>query len=553
MTKLNIRTAASAAGVILAAFLCGRFVGVAANELAAQLANFIRIFLYLSLFAAWGVSVLRRVVHLQVRRYLAVVSGLECFWLTVRELRWHFVLEPAALHLLWYAYYIPILLIPLIALLVSMSLGRPESYRLPGWTRLLYLPTLLLIALVLTNDLHQLVFRFPSGPASLPELDYGYAPIYYAVFGWAVFCALAALIVMLARRRLPHSGIRLWLPAAPLLLSGLYAVLYATRVPLVIGPLGDLTVVDCLFFTSFFESCIQCGLIQSNTRYSDLFRASVGISARITDNHYAVRYTASGAEPISAEAMLRAETAPVILPGGKRLHNIPVNGGRAIWTEDISELLSLQETLKDRGEELRERNALLRLEYDREREHRIVTEQNRLYDLLQTKTQSQLDSIDRLMTDYRCAETEEQKRRILSRIVVLGSFIKRRRDFILSSDASPVIPVGKLTSALDETCRALEALDIRSGYIVRIAEDALPGETLSLAYDFFESVLEGVLDRIRYLHARVAEVCGSPRISILTDCTSDGDALKRKFPGTRIVPEDDGTEYILPLDGGAEA
>ena len=46
------------------------------------------------------------------------------------------------------------LFIPLLCVLVALSLGKPENYRLPKWTGLLYLPTTLLLLLVLTNDLH---------------------------------------------------------------------------------------------------------------------------------------------------------------------------------------------------------------------------------------------------------------------------------------------------------------------------------------------------------------------------------------------------------------
>ena len=52
------------------------------------------------------------------------------------------------------------LLIPMLSVFVSQSLGKGEDFRLPRWTKLLYLPTLLLLLLVLTNDLHQQVFSF---------------------------------------------------------------------------------------------------------------------------------------------------------------------------------------------------------------------------------------------------------------------------------------------------------------------------------------------------------------------------------------------------------
>ncbi len=541
------------AAVIAAAVLCRRIALTTGSDslFLDRLANFTRIFLYLGLFAVWGVSVRRRVMQTQVRRYLIAVAVLMEFWLTVREFRWHLVVNADVRRFLWYLYYVPLLLIPLLALLVSMSLGRGEAYRLPKRTTLLYVPTAALILLVLTNDLHRRVFAFPEGTASQAALDYRYGAAYYVVFAWGILCSLAAFAVMLVKCRVPRSKRFLRLPSVPFGIAVAYAALYLARVPFVVNALGDLAVVDCLVFTAFFESCIRCGLIQSNTRYFDLFRASVGVSAQITDRDYAVRYAASGAAPFPRDAMLAAETAPVTLPEGMRLHNMPVNGGHVVWTEDISELLAVQEELEDRQEELRDRNGFLQYSYEKEKEHRLVVEQNRLYDLLQDKTQPQLDRIGELTERCRTETDADEKRRILARIVVLGSYIKRRRDFVLSMDSSPVLAEGKLANALSESLRSLELLDIRGGCLVRTGREYLDGETLTLAYDFFERVAESVWDAARYLNVGVCVAEGTLRCAVMTDRAGDDTELRRAFPQLRVERDGDGgASYLLPLEGG---
>ena len=74
---------------------------------------------------------------------------------------------PAVVFLLF-----PMLFIPMLSVFVSQSLGKDEAFRLPRWTKLLYIPTLLLLLLVLTNDLHRQVFSFPSGVLSDGEYRY---------------------------------------------------------------------------------------------------------------------------------------------------------------------------------------------------------------------------------------------------------------------------------------------------------------------------------------------------------------------------------------------
>lgn len=123
----------------------------------------------------WGVSLWQRIVQTQVRRYLAATAALCVFWLSIRTVKFFFAASHAAIRYLWYGYYFPMLFIPLLCVLVAFSLGKPENYRPPRWTSFLYIPTTLLLILVLTNDLHQLVFVFPSDAAAWLDTDHGYA------------------------------------------------------------------------------------------------------------------------------------------------------------------------------------------------------------------------------------------------------------------------------------------------------------------------------------------------------------------------------------------
>lgn len=543
-------TAVYAAAVIALAVFCRVVVHTTSSRFLENLANFVRIFLYLGLFSVWGGSIRQRVMQLQVRRYLVAVAALMVFWLTVREFRWHLIQNAGLRRWLWYLYYVPLLLIPLLALLVSMSLGQSGAYRLPPRTKSLYVPTVILILLVLTNDLHQWMFSFPQDAA--PEaLDYRYGILWYLVSAWIILCSLAAFLMMLGKCRVPRAKKILWLPLLPFGVAVAYAVLYMLRVPFVVNELGDLTVFNCLLFTAFFESCVVCGLIQSNTHYYSLFRASVNSSAQIVDQNYVVRYSSRDALPFLPETMRLAETAPVDLPGGKRLHNMPINGGHVVWSEDVSELLALREKLESVQEELSARNEIVRMEYVQEKEQKTVEEQNRLYDLMQQKTQSQLDQAKRLAVLYGKAESDAERKRILAHIVVLGSYIKRRKDFVLAQQDVSVISERTLENAFGESFRSLELLHIRGAYFVRTGRSHVMPEIFADAYDFFELFLEATLDSAHYLNVHVSAPGGALRCAIESDVTPDTDALLLKYPGLLVSSAENGsTMCILSLEEG---
>lgn len=106
--------------------------------------------IYIGMIAVWGVSLHRRILQNQTRRYLTAIAGMMVLWLTLRTVKYSMHNIDAERYL-WYCYYLPMLLIPTFSIAAAMSLGKPENYRLPRWLNLLYIPTLaLLLALTFT-------------------------------------------------------------------------------------------------------------------------------------------------------------------------------------------------------------------------------------------------------------------------------------------------------------------------------------------------------------------------------------------------------------------
>ena len=299
MQKVNLKKH----GALLCAFLAVaaaavlRQIGFCVNEQLDQFFTILRAAIYIGLFVAWGISVRSRIIQPQVRRYLTAVSALMIFWMTVRSIRYSLEEALWVMRHLWYLYYLPMLFIPLLAVFIALSLGKPESFRLPKWTVLLYIPTAALLLLVLTNDLHQLVFRFPED-AVVWMNEYRYGIVYFPVVGWMVLCALTALVIMLVKCRVPNSRKVLVLPFVPVVLSVIYGALYIFQLPWLRLIAGDVTVVFCLLIAATLESCIQCCLIQSNTHYRELFDAST-VGAQITDPEYHVVLSSRAAQEVN--------------------------------------------------------------------------------------------------------------------------------------------------------------------------------------------------------------------------------------------------------------
>ena len=199
--------------VVLLAWLCRVLPLEGLPSGLQEACGILRSLLYLSLFAGWGISLYNRTVHPQVRRLLLNVDLLMLFWILVRTLRFQLNTPPGMDRMLWYLYYAPMLGIPVLCVQLVLTVDRSERYRLSAWARMLWLPSAVLLELVLTNDLHRQVFRLQQPWNE----NYQYGWLFGLVVGWIVICILLAFGIIAHKSRNPRILRRLPLPAIPLL------------------------------------------------------------------------------------------------------------------------------------------------------------------------------------------------------------------------------------------------------------------------------------------------------------------------------------------------
>ena len=551
MQKVNLKKH----GALLCAFLAVaaaavlRQIGFCVNEQLDQFFTILRAAIYIGLFVAWGISVRSRIIQPQVRRYLTAVSALMIFWMTVRSIRYSLEEALWVMRHLWYLYYLPMLFIPLLAVFIALSLGKPESFRLPKWTVLLYIPTAALLLLVLTNDLHQLVFRFPED-AVVWMNEYRYGIVYFPVVGWMVLCALTALVIMLVKCRVPNSRKVLVLPFVPVVLSVIYGALYIFQLPWLRLIAGDVTVVFCLLIAATLESCIQCGLIQSNTHYNDLL-LSCTLRVQLTDPEYQLLLSSRSAEPIPLQIMRQTETGPVRLDGGLRLSGAPVRGGHVLWTEDVSELLEVLEELQDVKDSLEDNNALLRAEYTLKAREAHIAEQDRLYNIIQRETAPRIKLLAELTDAFETMGDEAQRKQILGKMAVIGAYLKRRSNLIFLADKTPLFQEKELHLTFGESMDNLELCGITCGLLSEL-EGPVEARQLMKMYDLFEEIVERSIDTMTTITVWIGPADGALRITVNTDSAADLSPLVSDSVSA-LRDEDGEWQLCMVLRAGGES
>ncbi len=490
--KKKICILVAVAALLLVANIC-RLIGNCG--IYKKQAGLIRSFLYIVLFATWGLSAYSRIIQPVTRRYLSEIAFLMVFWFVIRSLKFHIVsseLYPNITRYLWYLYYLAILFIPLLAVFVAISIGKSENYRLSKKATLLYIPTTVLFLLVITNDLHQLVFTFPKDAVVWTDDKYGYTVVYYFLILWLFFCALTMFTVMYKKRRVSGTKRMILLPCIPLVALVFYLILYFFRIEWLQFIAGDMTAVMCLMYAATLEICIQCGFIQANTHYMELFDAST-VGAQITDKEYHVLRSSRAAKDMDTKVLCQTARGPVMLNDGIRLSGAPIRVGHVVWTEDISQLLKVLDELEEVKENLEDSNTILEEEHALKKREAHIMEQDRLYTIIQRDTAHQIRLLDHMIEQVETMAGDEERKQLLRKMLVIGAYLKRRSNLVFLADKSSTLDAKELALTLGESLDNLETCGISCGFQMDLKEPVLSDQMIAM-YDFFEKVVERSLD-----------------------------------------------------------
>ena len=468
----------------------------------------LRWIIHITLTVLWCLSLNRRILSRTIRRLLLSVGGLLLFWQIVRIIKYDYVIVTEAIgRYCWYSYYIPMTLVPLLGVFIIAHIGKPEGYHSPSWMKGLFIPAFSLIAVVMTNDYHQLVFTFHNG-FEYYNSDYGYGFMYIIVMGWFVLTGLYFVIMLLFKSRVPGSKSFQKLPLMIMLGAIAFWAGYSMKLYT-----GDLTAMDCVIIALLLESAIQSGLIPSNMHYRELFNQST-IAAQIIDKDCAVRYSSITAAPLDFETIQKALTQNVAL-GDTILHSQPISGGHVLWQDDIKEINELTAHLKETNQLLSEHYELTRAELDLREKKLQADEKNRLYDRIAGEIAPQLLKAEELLQAVR--NQPEQTDGLLSQLCVISAYIKRRANLVLLSEDQTEISARELESCLRESLSNLQLCSVMTHLTCSFDGNASVQQIISL-YDFFEDVLEALLTQLTAMVVFAEYKDGSVLLRIQAGC-----------------------------------
>ena len=507
---------------------------ITASEVTFSFASRLRSYIYIGIISAWYISLKMRIVEKRIQRHLCAVALLMIFWMVVRTIKFGSTNNTIQRYL-WYFYYLPMLFIPLEAFIISMSLGNKK---LPGWIKYLFVPANLLLLLVLTNDIHQRVFIFKDSLLSTKAYTYGIG--YYIVALWMITFAGISLFIMVSKCRLKDSWI--YLPLFPFVISILYAIGYAKEVPFVRVWLTDLTVAQCLFFMSMFESCIQSGLIQSNVGYRELFEATT-MKAELFNKDFKLLYSSIDNPVTDTNILKKALKEATLLDENTLIKGHDIKHGYIFWQEDISKLVSINKELELTQAELIDTGDVLKVSHEQQERYLRLTEESRLYDLIELDTSEQVKILNEKVQKLKEVEDINEARFLLGEIIVLGTYIKRKSNLIFIGREKKVIDIDELKLCLNETSSNLCLCGIDAKMIVDIKKE-YPIGIIHRIYDYLEDILETSFSTLKSILFCVYEEKGVIQVNATVDTNSNFTKLKKIYSSIEIEKDEDELWYL---------
>ena len=488
--------------------------------------------LYGGIVITWAATIERRIMQREMRRNLLGLSLCLLVLFVLRMGKYElFNTMHTAQRYLWYAYYIPLIGASVLSFMAALCIGKSPDWKPTGWWGILFFVSLFLVFTVMTNDLHQMVFRF-AGPEEFWTNDYTYGPVFLLVYAWIFSLVGMTIWIVFRRCSLPARRKLLWVPLLPLLLELVISVLIqmnAGHAPLFHGR----TVVQfqemfSFMMIAFWESCIQIGLIPCNSDYDTIFDLS-GIRAVIADEDRNPVLLSADPLNLSKEQMRLADRGTVMIDPDHRVQGHPIRGGAVYWVEDISAIRAIHEALRETGEQLSEESSLIRAESMLSEQNAQYAVENRLYDRMNEEVSPQMEKIRILLEDEKVPE--ETFRRNLRECMVLCAYVKRRSNLTLIADRQQKISSEELWLSVRESLEYLKLL----GTVAAVQKDGTglwPAREIIASYDFFEFVLEAVLRTVHAMSVRIET--GERRSLVLEMGFSEDMRLPARMQSTAV-------------------
>lgn len=439
-------------------------------------------------FSIWGVLAYLRCLDFVLRRRVVAIAAICTLWMIEVILKYK-SFTPIYATILWYLYYVPMTLIPLLYQLCGLRLAGLEQHRVGHRYRTaLWIAAFLLIGFVLTNDFHRQVFHFDRSSGTWSN-DYTYGWGYAVVLVWTAFNFVAYFV--LVGRSSSFRIQRFTFTAAFVLMGGaFFAISYALRVPWAWRL--NFSLVYCVLCVVAMEICLDCGVIPSYHGIAGIFD-TLPLDLKVLTRDLQEVYATPASQPMpeGVREELRAQehghahaftvpSAPDVM-----YRAFSLLGGSALLAQDVSELNGLNRELAHRRMELQRQNELLAADYDlkthladQEAETLLVQDVDKALARALDEMYGVLSSLPPLADEA----SSRERFRMLQCAKMLVAYCKRKGSLTLAQHGESGFDRDRIQLIANELASDLRTIDVDCASIIAIRRP-MHASAVSALYD----------------------------------------------------------------------
>ncbi len=439
--------------------------------------------LFVTIVVIWSLSFYVRSSQKTMRKTIALNGFLLVTWLSIRIVK-YLLYESILLDgYLWYSYYIPILLLPINILWLSAKCDKlHDDGQMPAFVKWLFLINLPIIALIFSNNLHNLFFLFDTQRPDWNR-NYSYGPLFWPMYAFMFIEYLSAIFILVHKAFKSKQKQVFIMPLGVVLLTILISLFYVNR----LLPQGfDITLAMVILIMIFFETALRSGLISVNTNYGKIFKLSTLNMQILNCDGEPVLSARSEKMPLLDSAILRqSEQFPMFIDDNTRLHVQPINSGYVCYLTDISQVNQLRQNLSLNIKKLQNIRQLLTRQKQIKQAAATAKVKVNLYNNLQRQIQQDVERLNDYINRLRGAQIAPHE---IAVIALDSCYLKRCANWFFRERTHPTIAIEDLQLYMEELSEIahFSAIDV---LIVQRADNDIPTVHGSLIYKFFYRVL----------------------------------------------------------------
>ena len=433
--------------------------------------------LFAIFFTMWTIRLYYKLYDNKTRRYILFIGILIVFWMLIRIIR-GVTIDINIKRICWYLYYLPLIFIPTLFYVCSNSLLSKMNK-----TRkiFIYLISSILLILVLTNDFHELVFKFNNGIYF--HNDYNHYVGYYLIFIWIFYLFGGGMIKLAINRLKIKKDLKVFLPLIVLLLGLIYTYLYILDVPYIRET--NMSIVNSVLICLGIELAFYLDLIPNNKKYIQKFFNS-NLDMAIISLDGKTKYTTCSFKVIPNFILddIKNNKVKQIYQKKNIVYDIKENkDSYVILRKDLTNIFKLKEEMLKQQKELLKQQESMKLEEKTKRElYEIKIRKDTINRVEKKLEEKRLEAKKILMKDDIKREDLEKVKRIII-------YSKKKSMLIISEMNNEIYNEESIKILLNELIVGMSSLNIE-GLVVVKNKMNIKGRIMSYLYDIVYELIE---------------------------------------------------------------